>query len=84
MEYRLLTEDHLGQIAQRKLLDLETEHAALELDLRLARATGVQNENVGLAEVRLELLVKQIATLTSWVMPPRVETAIANGHREAD
>lgn len=80
-EYRLLSAQQQAQIASQKLLDLEAEHARLELELRLAAATGVENENVTAARGQLELLVQQVATLTSWIIPPPVDEAPANGHR---
>lgn len=68
-EYRLLNAQHLAEIAQQRLFDLEAEHARLALDLRLAHATGVENDQVAKGEERLALLVQQIATLTSWTIP---------------
>lgn len=84
-EYRLLTARQIAEIHQRKLLELEAEHARLELDLRLAAASGIENDNVTEARAQLELLAQQIATLISWITPPPAEIPVgANGHREAD
>lgn len=76
MNYRLLTETQLAQIVQRRLLDLEAEHARLDLDVRLAKATGVDNDNVTAAVNQLELLVEQIAVLVSWSMPRPVDDVV--------
>lgn len=83
MDYQLLTAKQQAQIAHQKLLDLEAEHARLELDLRLAVATGIENDNVEAAKGQLEVLVQQIATLTSWLIPPPDEDAVgrSNGQR---
>lgn len=76
VNYRILNNGHIERIEADKLLQLEAEHARLSLDLRLARATGVQNENVAAADQQLALLVEQIATLTSWITPAPPEGAV--------
>lgn len=78
--YRLLTVRQLAEISERKLFDLEAEHARLDLEIRLARATGIDNEQVTGAEGQLELLVHQIVTLTAWLTPPPLD-APSNGHK---
>lgn len=83
MGYHRLTDIQLTGIANQKLLELEAEHARLELDIRVSKATGIENDNVAAGEEQLDLLVRQIATLASWIMPPPVYEASANGHREA-
>lgn len=83
-EYRLLTQRQQAEIAHRKLLELEAEHARLELDIRLSKATGIENDSVATAEEHLVVLVQQMATLTSWLTPPPVEDEVPvseNGHR---
>lgn len=82
-EYRHLTPDQQAGICHQKLLELEAEHARLALDLRLAAATGIENENVVAARGQLDLLARQIEILGDWISPPAL-TANANGHREAD
>lgn len=81
-DYRHLTPDQQAQICHQKLLELEAEHARLALDLRLAAATGIENENVVAGRGRLDLLVRQIEVLGDWIEPPAL-TVNANGHREA-
>lgn len=76
MDYTLLTGQQQQQIALRKLVELEAEHAGLEFDVRLAAASGVENDNVVQARAQLELLVQQIAIVTSWVMHPPSEPEI--------
>lgn len=69
MDYSLLGPSELNKIGRQKLLELEAEHARLDLDLRLAHATGIDNDNVTAATNQLAILVQQIATLTSWLTP---------------
>lgn len=70
MEYRVLDERGVEQIALRKLLDLESNHASLDLDVRLAVATGIDGEPVAQGRQRLALLTLQISTLATWLWPP--------------
>lgn len=93
MDYVLLTGRQLEQVHLQKLLALETDHARLELDLRLAHAVGVDGDDVAAAQAQLGIIVRQIATLVSWMTPPPPETedeepaehelANPNGHRTA-
>lgn len=82
-EYRMLSLRQQADIATRKLLELEAEHARLELELRLAHATGIENDSVHAAQEQLDILVRQIATLTSWLIPApeTVVEAPSNGQR---
>lgn len=73
MDYTLLTDTQRQQIALRKLLDLEAEHAGMELDIRLALSTGVVNDNVTNAQQQFVLLGRQIELLRSWVLPPQTD-----------
>ena len=81
MNYRLLSQAQLTQIIQQRMLDLEAEHFRLELDVRLAKATGVNNDNVTAAVDQLKLLEEQVAVLTSWTTPrpDDVEKVSSNG-----
>lgn len=73
MDYTLLTDAQRQQIALRKLLDLEAEHAGMELDIRLALSSGVDNDNVTQAQQQLAVLARQIDLLRTWVLPPSPE-----------
>jgi hypothetical protein len=91
MDYLLLTDEQKNQIALRRLLDLEAEHNGLELDIRLATASGVENENVERARNQTVILERQISTLVSWVQPADkadsddevelVDEPVANGRK---
>lgn len=75
MDYLLLTQEQKSQISLRKLLDLEAEHFGLEMDVKVALTTGVENENVVAAQQRLVLLARQIDLVRSWLMPAHEEPA---------
>lgn len=81
--YRFLSKAQLAAIWDNKVLELEAEHARLALDLRLARATNVENESVDTAQKHLNVLVAQMAALTSWMSPEpeQIELANSNGAR---
>lgn len=92
VDYLLLTDQQKDQISLRKLLDLESEHNALELNIRLAVASGIENESVENARNQQLILERQISILTSWVQPPPAEEAedvelvdepVANGRKPA-
>jgi cytidylate kinase len=70
VNYLLLTDAQQGQIALRRLLELEAEHAGIDLDLRLAAAAGIENDVVVNARNQATILARQIAILTSWIQPP--------------
>lgn len=70
MDYTLLTDAQRQQISLRKLLDLEAEHCGMDLDIRLALFTGVDNDNVLKAQQQLALLDRQINLLRAWTLPP--------------
>lgn len=70
MDYLLLTSEQKSQISLRKLLDLEAEHFGLEMDIKIALATGVDNDNVTAAQQQIVLLSRQIDLVRSWVLPP--------------
>lgn len=82
-DYVILNAQQLAEIRHRKLHELEVEHARLELDLRLARATSIENDAVAQAEKQLEILYQQRMILLSWMAPPPAEVvavpAAANG-----
>ena len=59
----------MNQISLRKLLDLESEQYAIDLNIRLAAAAGIENENVEIARSQLELVCRQISVLTAWILP---------------
>lgn len=89
MDYLLLTEQHKEQISLRKLLELESEHNALELNIRLATAAGIENDNVDNARSQQQILERQISILSAWIQPPAEEenddeigpTPVANGRK---
>lgn len=92
VDYLLLTDQQRDQISLRKLLDLESEHNALELNIRLAVAAGIENESVENARNQQLILERQISILTSWIQPPPAEEAedvelvdepVANGRKPA-
>lgn len=92
VDYLLLTDQQKDQISLRKLLDLESEHNALELNIRLAVASGIENESVENARNQQLILERQISILTSWIQPPPAEGAedvelvdepVANGRKPA-
>jgi hypothetical protein len=70
MDYTLLTQAQKDQISLRKLLDLEAEHFGLEMDVKVALSTGVDNDNVTAAQQQIALLAQQINLMRSWVLPP--------------
>lgn len=82
MGYHLLNAKQQAEIYHRKLLELEAEHVRLELELRLADAADIENDSVVEARSQLDVLVRQMATLASWIMPaPAEEVPVAsNGH----
>jgi pyrroloquinoline quinone (PQQ) biosynthesis protein C len=67
MNYRVLTDDHQRQLQQRKLAEVETEHAQLALDLRLAELVGIDNAEVAQARAQLDMLEAQHAALAAWL-----------------
>lgn len=90
VDYLLLTDQQKDQISLRKLLDLESEHNALELNIRLAVASGIENESVENARNQQLILERQISILTSWIQPAPAEEAedvelvdepVANGRK---
>lgn len=96
MDYKILTPRALEQVHLQKLLALETDHARLELDIRLAHAVGLDDDAVAVQQRQLIVIVQQMATLLSWITPPPAETedeepvvnedevdASTNGHRTA-
>jgi hypothetical protein len=69
-------------VVRDQLLKLEIEHARLALDLRLAEATDIDNDQVSVARLQLEILERQIGLLSEWLAPPvparwRLEDAMA-------
>ena len=66
MDYRFLTAAEAAQICRQKALELEVEHARLALDIRLAEASGIDNDNVTQAKGQLAILVVQMEALASW------------------
>lgn len=78
-EYHQLNENGLQEIRRQKVLQLEIEHARIDLDLRLARATGLQTEEMAVAEGHMRIIEEQIAMLLSWMKP--VPELASNGHR---
>lgn len=82
----ILNKDGLAEIYARKLLDLEIEHARLELELRLARATNIQNEAVANAENQMRVLNDQLDILQVWLAPqPEEPTPVTvNGQGPED
>jgi hypothetical protein len=91
VDYLLLTDQHKGQISMRKLLDLESEHHGLELNIRLATAAGIENDSVENARNQAHILERQISILTTWIQPPAeeendvelVDEPVANGRKPA-
>lgn len=92
VDYFLLTGQQREQISLRKLLDLESEHHALDLDIRLATASGIENDRVEAARNQAIILERQISILISWVQPPAepeeedaepVDMPVANGRKPA-
>jgi hypothetical protein len=91
MDYLLLTDQQKDQISLRKLLDLESEHNALELNIRLAVAAGIENDSVENARNQQLILERQISILTAWISPaPQddaddetelVDEPVANGRK---
>lgn len=73
MDYHLLTGKQREQISLKRLLDMEAEHAGLELDIRIALSTGVNNDNLTGAQQQLALLARQIELLHTWLTPPPVD-----------
>lgn len=67
MQYRLVTSDHVRQIQERKLADVEAEHATLSLDLSLADLVGIDNDAVAQARAQLMMLDVQHAALVAWL-----------------
>lgn len=72
MIYHRLTPEHMAQVHERKLLELEAEHAALALELRLADVVALDNQSVAQARVHLDILEAQHAALAAWVERPPV------------
>lgn len=88
MDYLLLTGQHKDQISLRKLLELESEHHGLELNIRLATAAGIENENVEAARNQALILERQISILTAWIQPAPeeendevIDAPVANGRK---
>jgi hypothetical protein len=73
MDYQILSARQLEQVHLQKLLALETDHARLDLDLRLARAVGLDNDDMVTVQHQLAVIVQQMATLLSWITPPPPE-----------
>jgi len=67
MRYRVLTHDQVRGLLTRKLANIEAEHAALELELRLARVAAIENDAVIEARAQLAMLQAQHAALISWL-----------------
>ena len=76
MNYRLLNQDQKFGIRRQKLLELEAEHYRLDLELRIAASSAIENDNVKVAREQLDILNQQIETLVAWLAPtPDVELA---------
>lgn len=67
MDYRTLTPEIERRLRERKLAEVETEHATLTLDLRLAAVAGIDNDNVAGARAQLDMLEAQHAALVAWL-----------------
>lgn len=70
MHYHRLTPEQMANIHEHKLLELEAEHAALTLDVRLAGVVGLDNESVAQARLHLNILEAQHAALAAWSERP--------------
>lgn len=67
MDYRVLTGDHLSELQRRKLAEVEAEHAALALDVRLAVMVGIESPELEAARAQLAMLEAQHAALVAWL-----------------
>jgi hypothetical protein len=67
MEYRTLDAAGVAAVQRRKLAEVETEHATLALDLRLAGVAGIAGAAVETARDQLAMLEAQHAALVAWL-----------------
>jgi hypothetical protein len=69
MNYGQLTDAQRGEIHRQKLAQIEVEHYRLALDLKLAAAVGVENEQVARGRADLALLEGQRKALIDIIAP---------------
>lgn len=70
MDYVTLGAADLVNLQRRKLAEIETEHATLDLDLRLAAIAGIDNAAVAQGHAQLMMLDAQHAALCAWLDRP--------------
>jgi DNA-binding XRE family transcriptional regulator len=79
MEYSQLNDAQRGEIHRQKLAQIEVEHYRLTLDLKLAAAVGVENEQVTRGRTDLALLEGQHQALVDLIFPSASTDGGGNG-----
>lgn len=82
MKYEYLTATQRQDILRQKRLQIEADHAALSLDLRLAKLVDLENEQVNAARSQLDILERQAHAIDDWLSPKAPEQVNANDGTE--